>query len=146
MHGRMLRTFQAMPFSAERVSSAPHSPGVYFLSRRHRLIFIGLAPPGTTVRAALLAHLWGEACACTREATEFEYDCSPNSAALHRYYMDSYRLRTGGLVPQCNTEEGVEDRRPARGGSRDADPAARQGGEPSRVASDRIAGRKLRFP
>jgi len=96
------RSSEPIPFSEANVAAAPASPGVYFLSRGYRVIFIGMAIDGTTIREQLLRHLRGEAGPCTRAASEFEYDSSPNPRALYHFYLDNYGWRTGGLLPECN--------------------------------------------
>lgn len=93
---------EAIAFDEANVEKAPASPGVYFLSRRHRVIFIGVATDGTTIREQLLRHLRGGRGPCTRAASEFEYDCSPNPRVLYWFYVNKYGQRTGGLQPECN--------------------------------------------
>lgn len=96
---------EAIAFDEAKVRSAPNSPGVYFLSRAHRVIFVGVAVHGTTIRRELLQHLRGERGACTQTASEFEYDCSPNPRALYWFYLEKYGMRTGGLLPECNERD-----------------------------------------
>jgi hypothetical protein len=99
------KSTEAIAFNRANVESAPVSPGVYFLSRKHRVIFIGVAQGGTTIREELLRHLRGERGACTRAASEFEYDSSPNPRALYYFYLENYSVRTGGLLPECNDNQ-----------------------------------------
>jgi hypothetical protein len=96
---------EAIAFDEAGVGSAPSSPGVYFLSRAHRVIFIGVAGHGTSIRRELLLHLRGERGPCTQTATEFEYDRSPNPRALYRFYLEKYSLRSGGPLPECNEKD-----------------------------------------
>lgn len=93
---------EAIAFTETNVERAPVSRGVYFLSRANRVIFIGVASDGTSIREELLRHLRGERGPCTRAASEFEYDSSPNPRALYYFYLESYLGRTGGLPPECN--------------------------------------------
>lgn len=93
---------EAIAFTEANVERAPDCPGVFFLSRGHRVIFIGVAADGTTIREQLLRHLRGARGPCTRAASEFEYDSSPNPRALCQFYLESYSERTGGLLPECN--------------------------------------------
>jgi len=125
----MRRTARSLPFGADEIAPAPSQAGVYFLFRDHRLIYIGLAAGRATLRGELQRHWGGEAGEATRAATQFEYDCTPDPEASYRYYLETYRLRSGGLLPPCNEKGGDQDRRLARGGSRSADPA-RQVGSP----------------
>ena len=97
---------EAIAFDEANVEKAPASPGVYFLSRRHRVIFIGVATDGTTIREQLLRHLRGGRGPCTRAASEFEYDCSPNPRVLYWFYVDKYGQRTGGPPPEGNEAGG----------------------------------------
>jgi hypothetical protein len=99
------RSKAPIPFREPDIAAAPATPGVYFLSRGYRVIFIGVATDGTTIREQLLRHLRGEAGPCTRAASEFEYDSSPNPRALYEYYLENYGSRTRGLLPECNERD-----------------------------------------
>lgn len=101
------RISEHVPFDARRIAETPAAPGVYLLYRGHRLIYIGHAPTGTTIRARLERHLRGEAGACTQAATEFDYETSAYPDWLYRHYLAVYLDATGGLLPDCNT---LEDR------------------------------------
>ena len=101
------RISEHVPFDAQRIAETPAAPGVYLLYRQHRLIYIGHAPAGTTIRARLERHLRGEAGACTQAATEFDYETSAYADWLYRHYLAVYLDATGGLLPDCNT---LEDR------------------------------------
>jgi hypothetical protein len=96
-----------LPFDARNVDKAPASPGVYLLYRSHRLIYLGLAAPGTTIRQCLYEHLRGDGSPCTRAATEFDYETSAYAFWLYRHYVAVYLDATGGLLPDCNK---VDDR------------------------------------
>lgn len=101
------RISEHVPFEGARVAEAPAAPGVYLLYRLHRLIYVGRAATGTTIRACLEEHLRGEHGACTQAATEFDYETSPYADWLYRHYLAVYLAATGGLLPDCNT---VHDR------------------------------------
>lgn len=96
------RLGEHLPFHAANVAQAPASPGVYLLYRGHRLIYIGLAAAGATIRERLARHLRGEGGSCTRSATEFDYETSSDPVALYRHYVAVYVDATGGLLPDCN--------------------------------------------
>jgi hypothetical protein len=97
------RLGEHVPFDERRVSEAPASPGVYLLYRGHRLVYIGLAQE--TIRGSLRHHLRAGG-ACTRSATEFDYETSADPLALHRQYLAVYLHATGGLLPDCNEDVG----------------------------------------
>jgi hypothetical protein len=95
------------PFDRRHVAAAPAAPGVYMLYRGERLIFIGCAAPGATIRQALQQHLRGERGADTAQATEFDYETSAYARWRYRNYLNWYREATGGLLPACNK---IDDR------------------------------------
>ena len=96
------RLGEHVPFHASDVAQAPETPGVYVLYRGHRLIYIGLAAAGTTIRQCLRRHLRGEGGPCTHGATEFDYESADDPVALYRHYLGVYVEATGGLLPDCN--------------------------------------------
>jgi hypothetical protein len=91
-----------LPFHARAVARAPASPGVYLLYRRHRLIYIGLAAAGETIRDHLRSHLSGQRGSCTQSATEFNYEAAQDAVSLYRHYLAVNYGATGGLLPDCN--------------------------------------------
>jgi hypothetical protein len=97
------RLGEHLPFDARGVAEAPASPGVYLLYRGHRLIYIGLAAAGATIRQSLQRHLNGEGGPCTHAATEFDYETSGDAPLLYRHYLAVYLGATGGLLPDCNS-------------------------------------------
>lgn len=96
------RLGEHVPLDAQSVAAAPASPGVYLLYRGHRLIYIGLADAGSTIRQCLRHHLRGDGGLCTQAATEFDYETSADPAPLYRHYLAVYVHTTGGLLPECN--------------------------------------------
>jgi hypothetical protein len=98
------RVGEHVPFHASNVAQAPASPGVYLLYRGHRLIYIGLAGAGTSIREQLRRHLHGDAGRCTRSATEFDSEASGDPVPLYRHYVAVYLGATGGLLPDCNED------------------------------------------
>ena len=101
------RIGEHVPFDAHNVAAAPAAPGVYVLYRAHRLIYIGLAASGATIREALQQHLRGARGACTQRATEFDYETAAYPTWLYRHYLTVYLETTRGLLPECNA---VDDR------------------------------------
>jgi hypothetical protein len=91
-----------LPFDSRNVADAPACPGVYLLYRGHRLIYIGLAATGASIRQCLQRHLRGEYGSCTHSATEFDYETSAYAPWLYRHYLAVYLEATGGLLPDCN--------------------------------------------
>jgi hypothetical protein len=92
------------PFISRYVNLAPASPGVYLLYRSHRLIYIGLAAAGATIREKLGHHLHGAGGRCTHAATEFDYEVSDDPVALYRHYVAVYLGTSAGVMPDCNEE------------------------------------------
>jgi hypothetical protein len=95
-------TGEHVPFHARDVDQAPASPGVYLLYRGHRLIYLGVAAGGATIRERLRYHLRGGGGACTRSATEFDCEASADALALYHHYIAVYLDATGGQLPDCN--------------------------------------------
>jgi hypothetical protein len=95
-----------VPFTTGHLAAVPASPGVYLLYRHHRLIYIGLAAAGGSIRAHLGHHLRGAGGRCTRAATEFDYETSDDPVGLFGHYVAVYLDTTGGLLPECNEQDG----------------------------------------
>ena len=90
------------PFVSRHVDEAPASPGVFLLYRSGRLIYIGLAGPGGSIRERLREHLLGQGGSCTRSATEFDFEASPYPVSLYRHYFAVYLGTSAGRLPECN--------------------------------------------
>lgn len=73
------------PFDDERVAMAPDKPGVYFLYRHSRVLFIGLAPKGSGIRRELVRRL-----ADMSEATAFDCVACDDPLPLYRKCMVRY--------------------------------------------------------
>ena len=99
------RLGEHLPFDARAIAQAPALAGVYLLYRGHRLIYLGLAARGATIRQCLDEHLRGERGPGTAAATEFDYETSAWARGLYRHYMATYMGATGGLMPECNDQE-----------------------------------------
>jgi hypothetical protein len=87
----------AWPFTEAAVDVSPASPGVYFLYRNGRLIYIGLAVNGSGIRQELESHLRGAHGPMTRYATAFLYELAPDPRVLHERYLRTHRAHYGAL-------------------------------------------------
>jgi hypothetical protein len=94
------RLGEHVPFNACNVARTPASAGVYFLYDRHRLIYIGVAANGVTIRERLFHHLRGQGGRCM----QFDYEMAADPLSLQRLYLRIYRECTAGLLPECNEE------------------------------------------
>jgi hypothetical protein len=92
----------AWPFSEAAIEVSPPVPGVYFLYRDGRLVYIGLAVNGSGIREALASHQRGAYGECTRAATSFIYQLSDNPRALYLRCLQAHRERYGGRLPSCH--------------------------------------------
>jgi hypothetical protein len=79
------------PFDARNVSEAPATSGVYFLYTGQRLVYIGVAANGATIRERLQRHLRGEHDTCREPATEFAYELARDPLPLYWTYVNVYR-------------------------------------------------------
>ena len=96
---------ERLPLTSGNLAAVPASPGVYLLYRHRRLIYIGLAA-SASIREQLRHHLRGAGGPCTRAATEFDYETSDDPVALYRHYIAVYLDASGGLLPECNEQDG----------------------------------------
>jgi hypothetical protein len=90
------------PLDVANVAQAPAVPGVYLLYRGHRLIYIGVAAHGDTIRQRLQHHLGGASRPCTPSATQFDCEAAADPLPLYWLYLSIYREMTGGLLPERN--------------------------------------------
>jgi hypothetical protein len=97
-----VRLGEHLALDAANVAKAPALPGVYLLYRGHRLIYIGVAANGDTIRHRLQHHLGGASGPCAESATQFDYEADADPLPLYWFYRNIYREMTGGLVPECN--------------------------------------------
>lgn len=84
------------PFDEERVAMAPDKPGVYFLYRHSRVVYIGLAPKGSGIRRELARRLRD-----TPDATAFDCVACDEPIPLYRRCMARYVEEHHGL-PELN--------------------------------------------
>ena len=82
------------PFDAHNVSEAPATSGVYFLYTGQRLVYIGVAANGATIRERLQHHLRGEDGTCREPATEFSYEPARDPLPLYWTYVNAPRPGT----------------------------------------------------
>jgi hypothetical protein len=105
LHAYLSETFSAWPFTDAAVEISPAAPGVYFLSRSGRLIYIGVAISGSGIRQELASHRRGAYGGCTREASAFFYELASEPLSLYRRYLNAHKERYGNRLPQCNERE-----------------------------------------
>ena len=82
------------PFDAHNVSEAPATSGVYFLYTGQRLVYIGVAANGATIRERLQHHLRDEDGTCREPATEFAYEPARDPLPLYWTYVNAPRPGT----------------------------------------------------
>lgn len=95
----------AWPFTEAAIDLSPALPGVYFLYRDGRLVYIGLAVNGSGIRQELESHRRGARGIGTSECTAFTYESASDPRALHQHYLGLHRARYGGRVPPANQRE-----------------------------------------
>lgn len=88
-----------VPFTEAAVAGAPDESGVYFLYRQRQLVFIGMAPRGTGVRAALQRHLARHG---GPNATAFAVELFEEPVSAYRRHMASYMNENAGQMPEGN--------------------------------------------
>lgn len=77
-------------FTPESISHAPLQPGAYRLYRNARVIHVGKAAEGATLRSELRRHLRGDYGPHTQSATEFDYRVAADSHSAYDLYLDLY--------------------------------------------------------
>jgi hypothetical protein len=92
--------FAAEPFTEECIAIAPTARGIYQLYCNDRLIYAGMAPWG--IRRELEGHRRGQYGDCTRAATGFLYEVTPDPEEALRAYLRTYMACSGGRLPPCN--------------------------------------------
>jgi hypothetical protein len=83
----------ATPFTAEHVAAAPAASGVYFLYRRQRLAYIGVAVHGSCIRQELDYHLRGSYGPRTQAATAFRYELTRHPIVAQHEYLRLQKAR-----------------------------------------------------
>ena len=106
------------PLSPEEVAQVPHRPGAYLLYRSHRVVYIGCAEAGESLRAALHEH-WRSDFGAVHGLVTFRYLCCENAVALWRSVLRAYCREHGERVPELN-----ESRSGERGAASRASPGA----------------------
>lgn len=95
----------APPFREAFIAVAPAAPGVYFLYRHVRVIYVGIAVRGSGIRQELERHLQGGYGPCTQIATSFDYQETRDPVVASREYLQAH-LAQHGRLPCCNGPEG----------------------------------------
>jgi hypothetical protein len=96
-----------MQLDEASVAGAPAAPGVYFLYRRERLLYVGIAVHGTGIRQELEKHIKGEYGARTRAATAFEYEETRDPVLASREHLLAHMAQNRGRLPPCNRAEAL---------------------------------------
>jgi hypothetical protein len=95
-------------FEMKAVNEAPRLPGAYRLYRHAKILYVGLAAEGATLRSELRRHLRGDFGPQTQHATAFDYCVAGSQASAHDLYLSLFI--SSGLPPLVQ--------RPGRGASR----------------------------
>jgi hypothetical protein len=91
-----------LAFSEANINLAPESHGVYALYDAIGIIYIGRAAgQGVTIRSRLARHKSGAEGACTKSATAFWFEATPNAVGRERELLQWYR-NTYRALPRCN--------------------------------------------
>ena len=91
-----------LAFREEQVALAPDETGVYFLYRRERLIYIGVAVQASGIRQEVQRHLEGRYGPGTVASTSFDFEACRDPVVARSEYLRAYRQRNGGRLPPCN--------------------------------------------
>ena len=92
--------FSAEPFTTEIIARVPASRGIYRLYQEGEVIYAGLATD--SLRRELESHRRGERGDCTRGASGFLFEVTPNPESALRDYLVTYMARNGARLPPCN--------------------------------------------
>lgn len=95
----------AAPFTPEEVAAAPAAPGVYFLYRNERVIYIGIAVQGSGIRQELERHLQALYGRGSQLATSFGYELTRDPVVVSGQYLQAHRAQHGGRLPSFNALE-----------------------------------------
>ena len=85
-----VEAFDTHPFREECVALAPQATGVYVLYRRGRVLRVGIAVHGTSIRLELERHLSGLYGESTRTATAFSYEVTRDPVLARADYLRGY--------------------------------------------------------
>jgi hypothetical protein len=81
-------------FDASSIPEVPASAGAYRLYRNARVIYVGMAGGGATLRSELRRHLRGDFGLPTQAATELEYREAPDALSAYQVYLE-FHLSSG---------------------------------------------------
>lgn len=81
--------------SLSRLAEAsPPSPGVYRLYCGERIVHVGMAAGGATLRSEILAHARGEYGPATQSADHVDWEVSPDAALAYRRFLSVFASAT----------------------------------------------------
>lgn len=84
-------------FIETRIAEAPTAQGAYRLYKDTRVIYVGMAAGGATLRSELNRHARGHFGALSQAATHFDYRVADDAQEAYRVYLDLYL--SSGLWP-----------------------------------------------
>jgi excinuclease UvrABC nuclease subunit len=76
-----------LDFEMKSVTDAPRTPGAYRLYRHAKVIYVGMAAEGATLRSELRRHLRGDFGPQTQSATGFDYCKADSQASAYDIYL-----------------------------------------------------------
>jgi hypothetical protein len=79
---------------ARLAQGSPPSPGVYRLYCGKRILHVGMAAGGATLRSELLAHARGEYGAATQSADRVDWEVAPDAAFAYRRFLSVFASAT----------------------------------------------------
>jgi hypothetical protein len=89
-------------FNAKNVAAAPAAPGAYRLYKDARVIFVGMAAGGATLRSELKRHLRGDFGSGTEAASGFDYQEASDALDAYKTYLSLYVSATLRPLEQRN--------------------------------------------
>jgi len=102
---RSTTSVAATPFQDDHIALAPEGTGVYFLYRHGRVIYIGVAVHGSSIRQELERHRQGAYGSATQAATSFDYELTRDPVVASGEYLRLHKARHRGRLPSCNGAE-----------------------------------------
>jgi len=77
-----------------RARRSPRTAGVYRLYRGTRIVHVGMAAGGATLRSEILAHARGERGAATQSAETVDWEVAPDAAFAYRRFLSVFASAT----------------------------------------------------
>jgi hypothetical protein len=84
----------AHQFLSRVARRCPLSPGVYRLYLRERMIHVGMAVGGATLRSEILAHARGDYGPATQAADRADWEVAPDAAFAQHRFLSVYASAT----------------------------------------------------